>query len=341
MKFLWRLVVLEILVPGMVLAQATGIMHPGGSLTLNVLGKEVLRATKDGYVGIGTTAPDALVSLGGSSAQVIDMVRNPTSGTAGNGLTLQAGGATVGGTNLAGGDLNLASGVSTGTGLSQINFKVPTGDQGSTTDNPFVTAMTMRNFTYHQPQVSIGTTSFQDSLFVYGNGSGTGNGHIVVQNANSTGNGYGAVIIQGDAWPLFTVGEASSGFNNSTGVPALSAFAESQTSLEFIADGTGGSLTGIRFLTGGANSSNERMRIDNSGSVGIGITTPTTALEISGTVSATNVVVAGTMTLPKYTSAPVTCGATYRGMIAMTSTTIAECNGTNWVLDRTNATFTW
>ena len=83
------------------------------------------------------------------------------------------------------------------------------------------------------------------------------------------------------------------------------------------------------------------MTVLKNGNVGIGLTSPTTALEISGTISATNVLVAGTITLPMYTSAPVTCGATYKGMIAMTSTTLALCNGTNWVLDRTNATFTW
>jgi hypothetical protein len=36
LKFLWRLMVLCALLPGFAAAQATGIMHPGGSLTLNV-----------------------------------------------------------------------------------------------------------------------------------------------------------------------------------------------------------------------------------------------------------------------------------------------------------------
>jgi hypothetical protein len=123
---------------------------------------EQMRITSAGNVGIGTTAPDALLSLGGSAAQTIDMVRNPTSATAGNGLTVQAGGAYSGGTDLAGGNLTLTSGISTGTGSSSIQFQTfPAGSSG-TSDNTATTAMTILG----NGNVGIGTASPNAALDV-------------------------------------------------------------------------------------------------------------------------------------------------------------------------------
>ena len=48
----------------------------------------IMTLQSNGNVGIGTTAPDALLSLGGGAARVIDVVRNTTANTAGNGLTI-------------------------------------------------------------------------------------------------------------------------------------------------------------------------------------------------------------------------------------------------------------
>jgi hypothetical protein len=108
-----------------------------------------------GNVGIGTTSPDALLSLGGQAAQVVDMVRETTASTAGNDLTIKAGGATSGGTNLNGGNLNLISGISTGTGSSGINFKIYEAGASGSSDNSSTTAMTING----AGNVGIGTTS--------------------------------------------------------------------------------------------------------------------------------------------------------------------------------------
>jgi hypothetical protein len=61
---------------------------------------------------------------------------------AGNNLTVKAGGANAGGTDLAGGNLVLSSGISSGTGSSGINFNIykAAGSSGSV-DNVATTAM--------------------------------------------------------------------------------------------------------------------------------------------------------------------------------------------------------
>lgn len=94
-------------------------------------------------LGIGTTTPSTLLSLGGSSAQTFWMERNSTSDTAGNSLTVQAGGASSGGTNRNGGNLILSSGIATGSGTSQIQFQTATGTSSGTADRTPVTRMTI------------------------------------------------------------------------------------------------------------------------------------------------------------------------------------------------------
>jgi len=75
-----------------------------------------------GNVGIETSSPTYILSLGGNAARTFWVERHTTENTAGNTLTVQAGGATVGATDKAGGDLLLYPGVSTGSAESGVQI---------------------------------------------------------------------------------------------------------------------------------------------------------------------------------------------------------------------------
>lgn len=74
-------------------------------------------------LGLLTSSPTNILSASGQAARTFWMERHTTSNTAGNNLTLQAGGATSGATDKAGGQLVLAPGANTGTGRSNVTVK--------------------------------------------------------------------------------------------------------------------------------------------------------------------------------------------------------------------------
>ena len=115
---------------------------PSGSITR----AEQMRIDSAGNVGIGTTAPTNLLSLGGNSARIFWMERHTTAGTAGNNLTVTAGGATSGATDKNAGDLILTSGTSTGTGGGAIQFQTSQAAASTaTTDNALTTRFKINN----------------------------------------------------------------------------------------------------------------------------------------------------------------------------------------------------
>jgi hypothetical protein len=76
-----------------------------------------------GNVGIGTTSPTNILSLGGNSARTFWMERHTTANTSGNNLVVQSGGATVAATDKDSGILYEAPGISTGMGKSSIRIQ--------------------------------------------------------------------------------------------------------------------------------------------------------------------------------------------------------------------------
>jgi hypothetical protein len=204
---------------------------------------EYLRITGIGDVGIGTTAPDNILSLGGQSAETIDMVRETTASTAGNDLTIQAGGAVPSGTNLDGGALTLASGVSTGTGSSNINFDIYEAGSSGTADNAPTTAMTIAG----AGLVGIGTMS-PGYVFDVNAGSAAFPVHIISSAQDDT------IFFEdtGTGGRKYNVGStgSSSGAGNGFSVYDITAQAS-------------------RFL------------INPSGNVGVGTTSPVVSLDLS------------------------------------------------------------
>ena len=98
------------------------------------------------------------------------MERGTVADTAGFNLTLNAGGATSGATDKAGGNLLLSSGISTGTGGSEIQFWTAPVSTTGTADN----ALTQKMVIDKAGNVGIGTTAPLKTLDVAGGGRFTG-----------------------------------------------------------------------------------------------------------------------------------------------------------------------
>jgi len=118
------------------------------------------------------------------------------------------------------------------------------------------------------------------------------------------------IVSSGDS--LFALG--IQGYDGATNAAAAS--------INFSVDGAPGSndMPGrITFATtpDGTAAAVERMRIDNSGNVGIGTTSPVTKLDVAGTVKIAD------------GSEPCTIAAN-GGMLRYTSNTLQFCNGSSW-----------
>jgi hypothetical protein len=128
---------------------ATNVVGGDSGLTFDgttmIIGSstEVFTVLDTGKIGISATSPTYDLSFGGDAARTISLERNTT--THGNGLTLSAGGALSGGTNLNGGQLYLKGGTSTGSGgSSDIFLQTATSGSSGTSDNTPTTKLTIR-----------------------------------------------------------------------------------------------------------------------------------------------------------------------------------------------------
>ncbi|NTV44556.1 MAG: tail fiber domain-containing protein [Candidatus Yonathbacteria bacterium] len=268
-----------------------------------------------GNVGIGTTAPSYLLSLGGTAARTFGMERNSTAGTQGLGLTITSGGAIAGTADLAGGDLTFKSGISTGTGSSAIHFLTAAAGSTGTTDNAPTEKMTILG----NGNVGIGTTNPGRLLTVSGDvQAGTfyaAHGAIQVYTHNGLASLYqssgaaleywdGSNAIQG----LVLKNTGNVGIGTTTPDELLHIQKDSDVYLKMQAATGSGQIAGIKLQRGlstdsytdydlyvsagdfkidsrstGANINRVTIK-DSTGNVGIGTTSPQFKLDVYGTI---------------------------------------------------------
>lgn len=221
-------------------------------------GTELMRLTGAGNVGIGTTSPSYLLSLGGNASRTIGMER--TTATNGYNLTIRAGGAVSGGTDLNGGNLILASGTATGTGSSNIYFQTAAAGATGTADRAAGTAMTILG----SNDVGIGSTAPDARLRVSKSSTA---GHTTFTTYSDV---YDAT---GDYVANFM--EAVDGVGHTT--------AHSMTGLKIRTFPSGSGYSNVKEI--GLHISmrqNDYAAIFETGRVGIYTTTPTYALSFGG-----------------------------------------------------------
>lgn len=135
-----------------------------GSGSSQDLGSAGSYVSGSGTFGIGTSSPSMDLGLGGAQARSIGTERNTTANTVGSAMTIKAGGATSGATNKAGGNLVLSSGLSTGTGSSNIVFQTSSSGSSGVADNTIATRMVIgKDSVVLSPLTSLGLGQFSDS----------------------------------------------------------------------------------------------------------------------------------------------------------------------------------
>lgn len=124
------------------LLSSTGDLTLGGTGNSNNEDLKLDFETTSNVVGISSSTSVATLSLHGDTAWTFKEGRNTT--TNGSDFTITAGGALSSGTNLSGGALYLSSGISTGSGSSDMFFQTATAAGSGTTDRTPSTKFTVR-----------------------------------------------------------------------------------------------------------------------------------------------------------------------------------------------------
>ncbi len=192
-----------------------------------------------GFIGIGTTVPDQLLSLDGQSARTLDMTRENTPATAGNNLTLLAGGAFTSGTDLAGGNLILSSGISTGTRNSNIQLQTyPAAAATSSADNTATTALTISE----TGLATGGTGSFGNQVTTLQSttNSGTDKNGATLNLASGISTGTGSSGINFNIYKAGTTGSAANSATTAMTVASTGYVGLASTSPAYLLDVNGG-----------------------------------------------------------------------------------------------------
>lgn len=181
---------------------ATGTVISGDANITTDASNNLIISGTNSTLAIGTNTVTNAVNIIGTSAETIGMVRGTS---VGNNLTIAAGGGLSGGTNKNGGILILSSGITTGTGSSNIQFLTyPTGSTGAS-DNTALTAPTL------SATGATGTTAATTLQGNAGSGSNQNGGTLTLASGVSTGTGS-----SGMNFNVYTAGTSGSTANSPT-----------------------------------------------------------------------------------------------------------------------------
>jgi len=158
--------------------KAGGLLILSGGISTGNIGSEIqFHTATPGASGTADNFPtpkmwidsNGNVLLNGDTSKFFAMAQPIVPDTAGNSLTVRAGGATTPATNKSGGNLILDGGISTGTGGSEIHLRTATPGASGTASNLPSTKMTISG----NGNVGIGTTAPSSDLSLGGEATRT------------------------------------------------------------------------------------------------------------------------------------------------------------------------
>jgi len=273
--------------------------HTGGTTSAN----ERMRIDGNGNVGIGTTAPATALHVFGLNPLTLTGVQLGTTTTADSFLTINSGTvqklpvstfATTSNSWSTTGNAGTTSTTNFIGTTDNKSFKIKTnGAQGFLLDSLGSVAIgTAPTFATAREKflVDAGVTTSINAISAKGSidnylqlniqntsaTTGASSDLVATSNNGDESNGFVDLGINSSAYnaAAYNIG----GFNDAY----LYSMATAATVGGNLSIGTGSSGKVIKFHTGGTTSANERMRIDGNGNVGIGTTSPATALHVFG-----------------------------------------------------------
>lgn len=327
-------------------------------------GLDVFTITSGGNVGIGTTSPSDKLSVNGGFNLTGALRVNGSAGTGGmvlqttgSGLTWVATsslGIVGGGSGSPGGSSGQVQFNSGGTFGGSANFTFDSGNAflGLGTSTPGARLVVVGTTTSDQIVIG-GGTPFANSPAHFG---GNINSYLQVnlQNRSNGASASSDFIVSSDIGTdvanYVDLGINSSGFNDPafTIAGANEGYLYSQSSSLAIGVSSSSASTSLKFFTGGNLAANERMRIDSTGNIGIGLTSPTEKLSVAGNIligartdlaatwtkrsnaTAGTITTGGTSSIGTTSAMAVFNGSLYVGTSKGNSAEVYRFNGSTW-----------